>query len=150
MIELAHAFDINITLDPPQEFGDIPTGNRRIINITGGHVKGPKLTGKVLRGGADWQLVWRDGTAFLDARYTIEAEDDALIYIENKGFRHGPTEVLKRIATGEPVDPSEYYMRTAATLETAAPQYEWMNHTIFVATGARLKSSVELSFYEVL
>ncbi len=57
-------------------------GTRNIIPITGGTVSG-KVAGKVLPGGADFQLV--GGTSTLDARYTLEASDGELILIRNCG-----------------------------------------------------------------
>ena len=99
-----------ITLAPPQELGETPLGRRRVIPITGGSFRGEKLAGRVLPGGADWQLIRSDGVAELDARYTLETSDGALIYVNNFGYRHGPAEILQRLAAGDPVDPSLYYM----------------------------------------
>ena len=138
-----------VTLAPPQELGDSPLGRRRIIPITGGSFRGEKLAGRVLPGGADWQVIRADGVAELDARYTLETDDRALIYVRNFGYRHGPTEVLQRLAAGEPVDPSLYYMRTTPRFETGAERYKWLNRIICVATGARRKSAVELEVFEV-
>ena len=138
-----------ITLAPPQELGDTPLGRRRVIPITGGSFRGEKLAGRVLPGGADWQLIRADGVAELDARYTLETSDGALVYVHNFGYRHGPADVLKRLAAGEPVDPSLYYMRTTPRFETSAPRYAWLNRTICVATGARRAAAVELEVFEV-
>jgi len=138
-----------ITLAPAQELGDSPLGRRRIIPITGGTFRGERLSGRVLAGGADWQVIRADGVAELDARYTLETEDKALIYVRNFGYRHGPAEVIKRLAAGEAVDPSLYYMRTTPRFETGAERYQWLNRIICVATGARRAAAVELDFYEV-
>jgi len=138
-----------ITLAPAQELGDSPLGRRRIIPITGGTFRGERLSGRVLAGGADWQVIRADGVAELDARYTLETEDKALIYVRNFGYRHGPAEVIERLAAGEAVDPSLYYMRTTPRFETGAERYRWLNRIICVATGARRAAAVELDFYEV-
>ena len=140
---------LEIALGPPQELGDIATGRRRIIPITGGSFHGERLSGRVLAGGADWQLVRTDGVAELDARYTLETNDGAHIYVMNFGYRHGPADVLRRLADGKPVDPALYYMRTTPRFETAAERYSWLNRTICVATGARRAESVELEVFEV-
>lgn len=140
---------LEIALGPPQELGDIATGRRRIIPITGGSFHGERLSGRVLAGGADWQLVRTDGVAELDARYTLETNDGAHIYVMNFGYRHGPADVLRRLADGKPVDPALYYMRTTPRFETAAERYSWLNRTICVATGARRVDSVELDVFEV-
>ena len=138
-----------ITLAPPQELGETPLGRRRIIPITGGSFRGDRLAGRVLPGGADWQLIRADGVAELDARYTLETEDRALIYVRNFGYRHGAAEVIQRLAAGEPVDPSLYYMRTTPRFETGAERYKWLNRVVCVATGARRAAAVELEVFEV-
>jgi hypothetical protein len=139
----------DITLAAPQELGESPLGRRRIINITGGTFRGKRLSGKVLPGGADWQVIRPDGVADLDARYTLETEDGALIYVRNHGYRHGPADVLKKLSLGEEVDPSLYYMRTTPLFETGDQRYAWLNRLICVGTGARKKSSVHLEIFEV-
>jgi len=103
----------------------------------------------VLPGGADWQVIRPDGSAYLDARYTLETDDGALIYVNNKGYRHGPKDVIERMARGEDVDPALYYMRATPWFETSAEKYAWLNRTVCVATGARRPDCVELDFFEV-
>ncbi len=147
---LEFIFEAKVTLDPPQELGQTNYGKRRIIPITGGTFSGPNLNGTVLPGGADWQTVRADGTADLEARYTLKTDDGALIYIQNRGIRHAPPEVLARLARGEAVDPSEYYMRTAATFEVADGKYSWLTKTVVICTGARMKDHVLLRFFKVL
>jgi len=132
-----------------QELGETPQGRRRIINITGGAFRGERLSGKVLPGGADWQVIRGDGVADLDARYTLETADGALIYVRNHGYRHGPADVLKDLSSGKEVDASLYYMRTTPLFETGDQRYAWLNRLICVGTGARKKSSVHLEIFEV-
>jgi Protein of unknown function (DUF3237) len=138
-----------IILAAAQELGDTPLGRRRIIGITGGQFFGERLSGRVLPGGADWQVIRGDGVADLDARYTLETSDGALIYVRNKGYRHGPAEVLKKLSSGENVDPSLYYMRTTPWFETGDARYAWLNRIVCVATGARRPAAVELDVFEV-
>lgn len=142
-------FRAEITLAPPQELGETPQGRRRIIGITGGRFSGERLSGRVLPGGADWQLVRADGVADLDARYTLETDDGALIYVRNRGYRHGPAEVMRRLAAGEAVDPALYYMRTTPRFETGDARYAWLNRMVCVATASRLPQAVHLEVYEV-
>ncbi|HLS84670.1 MAG TPA: DUF3237 domain-containing protein [Burkholderiales bacterium] len=142
-------FRAEITLAPALELGEAPLGKRRIIHITGGRFWGERLSGKVLPGGADWQIVRDDGVAYLEARYTLQTDDGALVYVRNFGYRHGPAEVLQRVAAGEAVDPSLYYMRTTPWFETGAPRYAWLNRLVCVGTGARRPDAVELEMFEV-
>ncbi len=146
---LEHACDLTVELGPVRELGEGRAGNRRIIPIVGGKVQGERLSGTILNLGADWQTVYRNGCAYLDTRYAFESDDGALVEIINTGYRHGPEDVLERLADGEDVDPSEYYMRTHAKLETGDPRYAWVNTTLFVGTGARYASSVAISLFAV-
>jgi Protein of unknown function (DUF3237) len=148
-LQLQTLFRAEIFLDRPLELGDTPQGRRRIIGITGGRFSGERLSGRVLPGGADWQVIRADGVADLDARYTLETGDGALIYVRNRGYRHGPAEVLKKLSLGEAVDPSLYYMRTTPSFETGDPRYSWLNRMVCVASGARRAAAVELDVYEV-
>ena len=138
-----------IALDEPLELGATPLGRRRIIGIRGGRFSGERLAGRVLAGGADWQVIRADGVADLDARYTLETSDGALIYVRNRGYRHGPAEVIKKLAAGETVDENLYYMRTTPSFETGDERYAWLNRIVCVATGARRPATVELEVFEV-
>ena len=147
--QLDFLMQVLVTLDPALEVGDTSAGIRRVINITGGTVTGPKLAGNVLPGGADWQIVRTDGVAVLEARYTLQTDDGALIYVQNRGLRHGPPEVLAAVARGDVVDPASYYMRTNPIFETGDERYRWLNKLVGVCSGIRRTDAVVLDFYEV-
>jgi hypothetical protein len=149
MLRVHPLLNLVIELEKPLELGDTPLGRRRIVGIAGGRFSGERLSGRVLAGGADWQVIRADGVADLDARYTLETADGALIYVRNRGLRHGPAEVLHRIASGENVDPSLYYMRTTPSFETGDARYAWLNRLVCVASGARRAAAVELQVFEV-
>ncbi len=149
MLRLERLFTAEINLAQPAELGETPHGRRRIIGITGGRFSGERLSGRVLPGGADWQVIRADGVADLDARYTLETHDGALIYVTNRGYRHGPSAVMQKLAEGEQVDPSLYYMRTTPLFETGDERYAWLNRMICVATGARRAAAVELEVFEI-
>lgn len=142
--------DLRVELAAPLELGTSPRGRRRIIPIGGGVVDGERLRGRVLALGADWQTILADGTAELDARYVIETHDGALIDVRNFGYRHGPNEVMARLARGEEVDPALYYMRTHPRFETGDPRYSWLNRTICIGSGSRHRDHVRIVFAEVL
>jgi hypothetical protein len=148
-LNLQPLFQAEITLAPPQDLGETPQGRRRIIAITGGRFSGERLSGRVLAGGADWQVIRADGVAGLDARYTLETTDGALIYVRNCGVRHGPPDVLRKLSNGENIEPSLYYMRTTPRFETGDARYAWLNRIVCVATGARRPAAVELEVFEV-
>ncbi|MFM2422919.1 MAG: hypothetical protein RL291_1449 [Pseudomonadota bacterium] len=146
---LVHAFDVEADVDPPIDVGQVGTGQRRMIPITGGRVSGPKLNGTVLPGGIDYQLIRPDLTAEIHARYVIETSAGAKIYVENTGLRHGPPDVIQKLIRGEPVDPALIYFRTSPRFETASADHAWMMKSLFVCSGARAPRGVYLRFYEV-
>ena len=142
-------FHIHAELADIRHFGRTPYGERRVIDIIGGRVDGPKLKGRILPG-ADWQVVWEDGTADLTARYGIETEAGARVLVRSDGLRHGPPDVLAALARGEPVDEHRYYFRTVMRFEASDLSVHWLNRIIAIAHGARDRNAVRLRVYEVL
>jgi hypothetical protein len=150
MIGQQPIFTVAAELEATLSIGRTPYGERRCVGITGGTVSGPRLTGRILPGGADWQIVRSDGAADIQARYIIEAQNGARILVDSKGLRHGPSEILEKLARGEPVDPSLYYFRTVMRFETADPALDWLNRILALARGARAARNVRLDVFEVL
>jgi Protein of unknown function (DUF3237) len=146
---LKSIFTIDAELEAMLNFGSTPYGERRIIGISGGTVQGPKLNGRILPGGADWQIIRSDGAADIQARYTIEADGGAHILVNSQGLRHGPPEVLERLARGDKVDPALYYFRTVMRFETGDAGLGWLNRILALARGERRARSVRLEVYEV-
>jgi len=141
--------ELTVELGEVREMGTGRAGKRRIIPIIGGTVTGPYLSGRVLNIGADWQTIFDNGLAELDTRYAVETDDGAVIEIINYGFRHGPAEVMAKLAAGEAVSPDSYYMRTHARLETGHKEYQWVNQLLFVGTGTRLADAVKMNLYVI-
>ena len=83
-------------------------------------------------------------------RLALETGDKALIGMTYNGIRHGPKDILDKIARGEVVSPSEYYLRAAPFFETSAPKYNWLNGIVSVATGHRLPTGPIYQVFEVL
>ena len=81
-------FHVRAEVADIRHFGVTPYGDRRVIDITGGRVEGPRLRGRILPG-ADWQIVCPNGTADLTARYGIETDAGARILVKSDGLRHG-------------------------------------------------------------
>jgi hypothetical protein len=143
-------FRVHAELADIMHLGRTPYGERRVINILGGRVEGPRLNGRILPGGADWQIVRPDGAADIQARYTIETDAGARILVDSEGLRHGPPEVIERLARGDAVDPALYYFRTVMRFETSDPAVDWLNRILGLARGARDKATVRLDVHEVL
>lgn len=147
---LEFVFDAHVTVDAPLDFGDVAKGSRRVVPITGGDFAGPRIRGKVVPGGADWQILRADGVSELEARYTLWTDDGALIYVRNHALRHGPSDVMAALSAGRPVAPGSYYFRGATFFETGAERHAWLTTHIIICTGARERLGVKLKFYKVL
>jgi len=147
ILELLSCLTINV--GAPVSIDDTPLGNRKMIPIIGGSFTGEKLSGTIRAGGADSLLIRADGCAEVDARYTLETEDGALIYAQDRGLRHGPKAVMARLAQGESVNPADYYFRTSMTLTTGHANYQWLNQLLIVGSGCRAADKVLVNLYAV-
>lgn len=141
-------FKATLEVPPAAEIGALSPGTRRVSEVVGGFVDGPAMNGRVISG-SDWLMHRHDGVLEMDARLTIEADDGAIVAMRYTGFRHGPKEVLERLGRGEDVDPDTYYFRTTPRFESAIPELDWLNKTVFVATGTRSASGPTYYVYAI-
>jgi len=147
---LEHICDLAVTIAAPVEVGQTSAGLRRMIPITGGTVTGPRVNGKVLAGGADFQLILGGGTqAHLDARYVIELGDGSRVFVQNTALRVASLENSQRIMNGQPVNPDEVYFRCQPKLEATTPEWAWLSESQFIGVGRRAPDGVFMSFYRV-
>ncbi|MXY41902.1 MAG: DUF3237 domain-containing protein [Rhodospirillaceae bacterium] len=150
MIQLKPLFRINANVAEPQTTPQGPVGDRRFIPVTGGTFEGERLRGEMLAGGSDCQLMRADGVAELDVRVSLRCDDGVIIFVKGLGLRHGPAEVMQRVAAGEDVDPREYYFREAILFEAPPGAYEWLNRVLAIGTGRRDPNAVILEVFEVI
>jgi Protein of unknown function (DUF3237) len=143
-------FILLLEVQPAIVVGQTPGADRRVGVITGGRFEGERLRGTLLPGGSDWQTVRAgDGAWTLDVRIVLKTDDGHLIGMTYRGLRHGPKEVLDRIARGEVVSASEYYLRAAPFFETASEKYGWLNGIVSVAVGHRLPEGPIYQVFEI-
>ena len=83
----SEVFTENVTLGSSFSISNAKRGSRNVIPITGGTTTG-KVAGKILNGGADYQLAGSGGTT-LDARYTLAPSDGYFIIVRNCGPMSG-------------------------------------------------------------
>jgi hypothetical protein len=150
VLETKYVFTVTANIGGVTSAGDIGSGVRRIIPITGGEVKGEGINGKVCAFGADFQIIRPNELIELEARYAFETDDGAVVYVENKGLRFGPVDLLQKLKRGEPVDPKLIYFRTVPRFETGAAKYRWLMEHIFVASAARHADRVVIDVHQVL
>lgn len=120
--------------------GEGPHGEQRIVPITGGHFRGSGLSGVVLPGGADRQLVRGDGIRELDATYELKAEDGTLIMVRNRALVDA-----QRAPAGW-----DRYVRSVVQLVVPKGRHDWLNRRVVVGTLHSMRPAkplVLLRFY---
>lgn len=141
---LRFVFEERVDLETPEAAGEGPRGAGNRIGLLGGTVKGPALNGTILPGGADWQLIRKDGCSEIVADYFIRADDKSLIHIRNVGLACAPGEARGGYARANPI------------FTAPVGPHDWLNKSVFTSTiepvmdaNGTLKQVV-LRFYEVL
>jgi hypothetical protein len=150
VLQTKYVFTITAYIGGATSAGDIGHGVRRIIPILGGEVRGETVNGKVCAFGADFQIIRPSELIELEAKYAFETDDGAVVYVENKGIRFGPVELLQRLKRGEPVDPELIYCRTVPKFETGSEKYRWLMQNLFIASAARHADRVVIDVHQVL
>lgn len=116
---LTHVFDIRAEIGETINGGQNPHGVRVTIPITGGEVTG-KVNGKIIPGGADYQLVNPDQQrSELQAIYTIMTNDSVAIHVCNEG--------INRFASDD-----SYFMTSPKFECDINSSYNWLNNRIFI------------------
>ena len=119
-----------------------------MVPILGGVVSG-RLQGRLLAGGADYQIIIGGTLARFDARYIIELPDGARIFVQNTAVRAARADITARLMRGESVPPEVVYFRCQPTFETGDARWQWLHERQFIGTGVRLPDTVLMSFYTV-
>jgi len=124
-------YEAVVEIAPLVSLGDSPLGERRIVPITGGRFQGPRLRGTVLPGGADRQLVRKDGIRRLDALYEMKTDDGAILTVRNQ----------VTIDPGRDGAPDYRF----STIDVTAPEgpHAWLNRLVLVGTLASLRPRQE-------
>ena len=149
MLQFEFLFTLSSDVGELVSLGHGPLGERRVVYITSGTFEGPGMRGEVI-GGADWQILRKDGALELDARYAIREQGGGVVQVISQGMRHGPPDVMARLARGEDVDPASYFFRSSMRFETGAPDLAWLNKTMAVATAERKARQVNLRAWRLL
>jgi len=120
------AFNLVVTCSSPEPMGPSSAakdGTRDIIwPIIGGRFWGPRISGKVVPGGADFPVIRPDNVSFIDAFYRLQADDGTLIIIHNVGIGYPPG-----------ADGRRRYRLTPSFTTVEGP-HDWLNKSLFIAT----------------
>jgi len=151
--KLDPVFDLHLQLAKPIDVGQTgPAGLRRVVTVLGGTLEGTSsgapLKGKIMPG-ADYQIIRPDGFTEIDAHYVVQMESGDLIYVTNRGMRHGPPELLAKLNAGEAIDQSKIYFHTIISVETAAKTLDWLSRSILVSAGERQPGEAVIHVYRL-
>lgn len=135
--EVEFAFEIKAICDPSFTVGQTQHGQRVVVPIIGGTFEGPGIKGKVLPGGADYQLVDREhGRTELEAIYCIQTDDGVNIHVRNVGI--------------SVFNQDGFYFRTVPKFEAPADsKYNWLNDTIFICVPEGHPDYISLQMWKV-
>jgi hypothetical protein len=135
-------YEETVTLGASIHPGATPLGERNIVPITGGTFTGPRLHGKILPGGWDWQLSAKSGCFFIQANYIIQTDDGAVINVDNRG----------RSCPKDPAHRGPIY--TTPVFEAPLGAYQWLNGGAYVGTLDVItvdgKPAVHIRFFRTL
>ena len=149
-LETKYVFTLTVRIGEVTSAGETGHGVRRIIPILGGEVRGDDINGKICAFGADFQIIRPNELIELEAKYAFETDDGATVYVENKGLRFGPVDLLQKLKRGEPVDPRLIYFRTVPKFETGHEKYRWLMENLFIGSAARHADRVVIDVHQVL
>jgi hypothetical protein len=128
-LPVEYLFRMELELGSKQVMPRGPQGTRVYALVAGGRVEGPRLSGTVAPG-ADWVTVRADGSAQLDVRLVITADDGAVIFMEYKGLLG-----------------SDGIPRTAPLFQASAEQHQWLNHVQGIGIGTSTDTGVTYEVY---
>ncbi len=151
--ELEHAFTISIELAGlhwirPSARGDA----RAAIYAANGTVEGPRLNGEVIpMSGGDFPLQRPNGVIDFDARYLLKADDGAVIYLQNRGYRWARSpEIAAKMARNEDVSTDDYYMRVTPQFDAPEGPHEWLTKHVFVGVAEKIPNANRIHYFVVL
>lgn len=150
--ELEYFGRLHIEVAAPVEVGRTHAGQRRVIPITGGTLTGPTVSGKILNAGADFQVIRSATESDLDARYVVELDDGARVFVMNVAYRTGAAQDIAALAAGQQVPAERIYFRCAPRFEvadSATSSWQWLESTVVIGSGRREPEAVIIDLWVV-
>jgi hypothetical protein len=140
-----HLFSYRVGLLLPADVvGPCPGDIRVNFLLTGGEIWGPRLSGKVRSGGADFATVRTDGVILVDVRAMLESSDGALIDVAYQGVLDLGPDGYANFLQG--IMPPELKVRTAPRFRTAHPAYQWLNRLQCYSIGEANLAKQEIAY----
>jgi hypothetical protein len=143
-LEFAMRIEADLEVGQPIDEG------MQIVNVPGGRVEGPGVSGEIVPPTADWLGVDPDGLMRLDVRMSVKMENGDYIYITYTG-RIVPNDALAQgIESGNTVQGSDIYFVNNPVVRTGSKKYGWMNKAMFVGRNASVRFASEEKLGQVV
>jgi hypothetical protein len=148
-MKLEFEFRYRVTLKTPVEIGAGFYGKRMYWEIAEGEVDGERIKG-VLVGGSDWMIDTADRFWRPHVRTQIKTTDNAYLGMYYDGLVEKSAAFLKAIESSSGTQWDEHYFRIRPILESAHPNYMWVNTVLFVGEGrVVVPGTVEYRVYRI-
>jgi len=148
-MKLEFEFTYRVTLKAPIEIGAGFFGKRMYWEIASGEVSGPRING-VLVGGSDWMIDTTDPFWRPHVRTQIKTTDGAYVGMYYDGLVEKSEAFLKAIESNSGTEWGDHYFRIRPILESAHPNYKWVNTLFFIGEGrVVVPGTVEYRVYRV-
>ncbi|HTT29718.1 MAG TPA: DUF3237 domain-containing protein [Solirubrobacteraceae bacterium] len=113
-----------------------PLGERVCWQVSTATLRGPRITATSSMPGTDWIRLGSDGIRRPDLRAQLMTDDGELILFRYDVALIRPSErFLDALASGEPTEFEDQYMRIAPQFEVGAGRYAWLAETLFLGCG---------------
>ena len=109
-------FETDLTLGEIHEVGRTQYGDRLLIDVAGGALKGPKIEGNFLKGGLELQLSLANGAQEVEGVHILRTNDGAAIYLRTCGTAPGAGNDTRFTADFEAGNSGRYAWLNTATL----------------------------------
>lgn len=135
---LKQVLSLKVNIGEPLPLGQTAAGFQINYPITGGTFSGEgfngeRFNGEVLASGADFFCQHDDGTATLDARYSLRTEDGVIINITNTGILTLTEQGLALDRAGIwPVPESEYRCECMPRFQAPAGRYSCLTERALI------------------
>jgi hypothetical protein len=113
-----------------------PVGERLCWQVATATLLGPRITATSSMPGTDWIRLGADGIRRPDLRAQLVTDDGELILFRYDVAVIRPNErFLAALASGEPTEFDDQYMRIAPQFEVGAGRYAWLAESLFLGRG---------------
>ena len=134
---------------PLAETAGSPRGSRRYWQMAEAELGGPRIRARTTMPGGDWMSVGPDGFWRPDVRVQFVTDDGATVLLHYTGLVE-QNDIFKREAErAGRTEFGDHYMRMMLDFDTGAPQYQWLNRSLFLAEGRLDRGWIEYAVYRV-